>query len=89
MRPRKPKEVCQGNIIYFCFIATPYGVLGNPANAAVAAAAANSMLNPYANMLHAGQADLQHQMLASGFDLSASGYNPQLVSICIQLDGRN
>jgi hypothetical protein len=38
------------------------------------------MLNPYANMLHAGQADFQHQMLAGGFDLAATGYNPQLVS---------
>lgn len=37
-----------------------------------------SMLNPYAYMLH-GQTDLQHQMLPSGLDLTASGYNPQLV----------
>ena len=54
---------------------TPYGVLNNPASAV--AAAASSMLNPYAGMLHAGQAELQHQMIASGFDLT-TGYNPQL-----------
>ena len=35
--------------------------------------------NPYAaNMLQHGQADLQHQMMGGGFDLTA-GYNPQLV----------
>jgi len=68
---------------------SPYEVLSNASAAgAVAAAAASSMLNPYANMLQhhtaAGQAEqLQHQMLASGFDLTASaaaasGYNQQL-----------
>nr|CAD2192510.1 unnamed protein product [Meloidogyne enterolobii]CAD2192857.1 unnamed protein product [Meloidogyne enterolobii] len=61
-------------------VPTTYGVLNNNANAAVAAAAAaSSMLNnPYAaNMLQHGQADLQHQMMGGGFDLTA-GYNPQL-----------
>lgn len=60
----------------------PYGVLNNPVGAV---AAATTMLNPYANMLQAGQAaDLQQQMLvsglaASGYDLgSSAGYNPQL-----------
>jgi hypothetical protein len=41
------------------------------------AVAAQSMINPYANMLHAGQ-DL-HQIAAGNFDLT-TGYNPQLVS---------
>uniref|UniRef100_A0A914GUA3 Homeobox domain-containing protein n=1 Tax=Globodera rostochiensis TaxID=31243 RepID=A0A914GUA3_GLORO len=56
---------------------SPYGVLSG-ASAGAVAAAASSMLSPYANMLHHGQAELQHQVIASGFDLAASGYNTQL-----------
>ncbi|KAL3103158.1 hypothetical protein niasHS_002344 [Heterodera schachtii] len=56
---------------------SPYGVLSGTSAGAVAVAA-NSMLSPYASMLHAGQNDLQHQVIASGFDLASSGYNPQL-----------
>lgn len=48
-------------------------MLGNPA---VAAAAASSMLNPYAAGMIPGGQDLHH--MAGGFDLSA-GYNPQLM----------
>uniref|UniRef100_A0A914CDX0 Uncharacterized protein n=1 Tax=Acrobeloides nanus TaxID=290746 RepID=A0A914CDX0_9BILA len=52
--------------------ANQYSMLGGPAVAA--AAAASSMLNPYAGMLQTGQ-ELHHM---GGFDLSA-GYNTQMM----------